>query len=93
MAENLTRSQKEAALRSAGMNDEQIEAILGTSQVAETDVRANHGEEADKYGISSIYKVYANGTARSRLGLRSVEAHVALIEQLQARVAELTGKE
>jgi hypothetical protein len=88
--QTLTRAEKVAAMRAAGMSDEQSEGIVGAEQVAETAVRANEGDDL-KYGVSSILKVYSNGTARTRMGLRTPEAHVALIEQLQARYADLDG--
>ncbi|GAF80447.1 unnamed protein product [marine sediment metagenome] len=72
-----------AALELAGWSEDRINAALGKSQVAETEVRLNSGEEADKFGLASIYKVQANGYARSKMGIRSPEGFVSLIGQLQ----------
>ncbi len=71
------------ALEALNWSEDQINAVLGKSQVAETEVRLNSGEEAEKFGLASIYKIQANGYARSKMGIRSPEAFVALIEQLQ----------
>lgn len=72
-----------AVLEAQNWSEDRIDAVLGRSQVAETEVRLNSGEEAEKFGLASIYKIQANGYARSKMGLRSPEAFVALIGQLQ----------
>lgn len=88
----LTRAEKREKMRALGLSEPEIDALIGPELVAETDVRANTGEDT-KFGITSIYKVYGNGTARSRMGLKTAEAHVALIKQLQARYADLDDAE
>ena len=79
------------ALKAAGWSDERIDASLGRAQVAETEVRVNSGEEAEKFGLASIYKIQANGYARSKMGLRTPESFVALIEQLQSAYSGVEG--
>jgi predicted DNA-binding protein (MmcQ/YjbR family) len=80
-------------MRELGASEEEIDALVGKEQIAETDVRANVGEEAKKYGITSIFKVFANGHAKSKMTLRTAKAHATLIEQLQTRYAELENAE
>lgn len=72
-----------AVLEAQNWSEDRINAVLGRSQVAETEVRLNSGEEAEKFGLASIYKIQANGYARSKMGLRSPEAFASLIGQLQ----------
>lgn len=77
------KTEARAALEALGWDENRINATIGASQVAETEVRLNSGEEAEKFGLASIYKIQANGYARSKMGLRSPEAFASLIGQLQ----------
>lgn len=86
----LSHAAKRARLRESGLSDVEIDAIIGPEQTAETDVRpAESKEAAEKYGVTSIFKVFANGHAKNKMALRTASAHVTLIQQLQDRYAEL----